>query len=103
MTSRRHVVRFGFALAFAGLTLGATPVAAQEKPSFYIFGLIKNPGAYHLKSNTTVGDAIDIAGGFTNRSVSGIDIVRIVNGEKETVTVSLNDAVMAGDTVVVKG
>jgi protein involved in polysaccharide export with SLBB domain len=102
MISRRRVVCFGFVLVSAGLTLGTTPVATQEPDSFFVVGFIKNAGKYHLEANTTVGEAIDIAGGFMDRPVNRIEIVRVVNGEKEIALVSLNDEVRADDTVAVR-
>ena len=102
MISRRLVVGFGLALALVGLTFGATPVATQQPDSFYIVGLIKNPGQYRLEPNTTVGDAIDTAGGFMARGVSAIEIARIVNGEKEVVQVTFADIVRANDTIAVR-
>jgi len=47
--------------------------------------------------------ALALAGGLTNRgSTSRIQIVRIVNGKKEDISVKLNDVVRAGDTIVVR-
>ena len=72
--------------------------------SIYVFGQVKNPGAYGLQQkNTTVLQALALAGGLTNRgSTSRIQIVRIVNGKKEDISVKLNDVVRAGDTIVVR-
>ena len=72
--------------------------------SVYVFGQVKNPGAYGLQQqNTTVLQALALAGGITNRgSTSRIQIVRIVNGEKKEISVKLNDVVRPGDTIVVR-
>src|SRR5262245_53609088 len=71
--------------------------------SVYVFGQVKNPGAYGLQqSNTTVLQALALAGGVTDRgSTSRITIVRIVNGEKKELKVKLTDLVQPGDTIVV--
>ena len=105
MISRRHVVRFGFALVLAGLTLGLPASAATAQPQsdrFYVMGFIKNPGAYFLDAGMTVGDAIETAGGFSAQRAATIQIIRMVDGEKQTLTASFNDAVVHNDTIDVK-
>src|SRR5262245_6146375 len=71
--------------------------------SVYVFGQVKNPGAYGLQqSSTTVLQALALAGGITDRgTTSRIKIVRIVNGEKKELKVKLTDLVQPGDTIVV--
>ena len=71
--------------------------------SVYVFGQVKNPGAYGLQqSKTTVLQALALAGGVTDRgTTSRIKIVRIVNGEKKELKVKLTDLVQPGDTIVV--
>ena len=101
MVTRRDVVRLALALPFAGFARAA----AQEKPTllFYVFGFVRSPGKYIHQEKMTVGDAIEIAGGFTpNRTITGVEIIRIVDGEKKTVGVSLMDAVLANDTILVR-
>lgn len=99
MVTRRLVVRFVFTLALAVAMLG--PAAAQQADRFYIFGQVKHPGAYATKPDMTVGGAIDVAGGFTE-AASGVEIIRIVDGEKQVLSASLNDPVIGDDTIVVK-
>ena len=71
--------------------------------SVYVFGQVRNPGAYPLRQkDTTVLQALSLAGGVTDRSSTGrIRIVRIVDGEKEEVRVQLTDLVLPRDTIVV--
>jgi polysaccharide export outer membrane protein len=71
--------------------------------SIYVFGQVKNPGAYALQQRaTTVLQALSLAGGVADRgSMSRIKIVRIVEGNKREIKVSLNDVVQAGDTIIV--
>ena len=101
--SRRLVVRLigGFFLASSPLLLSAK---TSDVETFYIIGYVTNPGAYALDpKGTTVGDAIDIAGGFSaSRQVSGVEIVRLVDGQKQTFNVTLDEAVLPNDTVHVK-
>ncbi len=69
----------------------------------YVFGQVKTPGAYPLRTkNTSVLQALSLAGGVTDRGSTGrIKIVRIVNGKKVEIKVGLTDLVQPGDTVVV--
>jgi len=71
--------------------------------SIYVFGQVKNPGAYPLQQkDTTVLQALSLAGGVVDRgSTSRIRVVRIVDGEKKELKVKLTDLVQAGDTVIV--
>jgi polysaccharide export outer membrane protein len=72
--------------------------------SIYVFGQVRNPGAYPLQGkNTTVLQALSLAGGVTDRgSTNRIQIVRIVNGEKKELKAKLTDPVNPGDTIIVK-
>ena len=70
--------------------------------SIYIFGQVKNPGSYSMQKNTTVMQALSLAGGVTGRgSMSRIKTVRIVKGERQEIKMKLDDLVQAGDTLVV--
>src|ERR1700730_12598362 len=71
--------------------------------SVYVFGQVKNPGAYALQQkNTTVLQALSLAGGVTDRgSTARIRIARIVNGEKQELKVKIGDIVQPGDTIIV--
>jgi polysaccharide export outer membrane protein len=71
--------------------------------SIYVFGQVRNPGAYALQQrNTTVLQALSLAGGVADRgSMSRIRIVRLVAGDKKEIRVSLSDVVQAGDTLIV--
>ena len=70
----------------------------------YVFGHVKNPGAYPLQGkNTTVLQALSLAGGVTDRgSISRIQIVRIVDGVKREIKAKLTDIVRPGDTIVIR-
>lgn len=72
--------------------------------SIYVFGQVKSPGAYALQQrNTTVLQALALAGGVTDRGSTGrIRITRVVNGKTEDVRVSLTDLVKPGDTITVQ-
>jgi polysaccharide export outer membrane protein len=73
--------------------------------NIYVFGQVKNPGAYAMEQqrNTTVLQALSLAGGVTDRgSTNRIQIIRIVNGEKKELNAKLTDLVKPGDTIVVR-
>ena len=68
----------------------------------YVFGQVKNPGAYAIQRNTSVLQALSLAGGITDRGATGrIKIVRIVNGKTVEIRVKLSDVVRPGDTIMV--
>ena len=68
----------------------------------YVFGQVKNPGGYALQKDTTVLQALSLAGGVTeNGAMNRVRIVRIVAGVKKEVKVNLTDIVKAGDTIIV--
>jgi polysaccharide export outer membrane protein len=68
----------------------------------YVFGQVKNPGAYPIQRSTTVLQALSMAGGITDRGATGrIRVVRIENGKTIEVRVKLTDLVRAGDTIMV--
>ena len=71
--------------------------------SIYVFGEVKNPGAYPLpQRGTTVLQALSLAGGVVDRgSTTRIRIVRIVDEEKSEIRVKLSDVVSPGDTIIV--
>ena len=70
--------------------------------SVYVFGQVKNPGAYPVQRTTTVLQALSLAGGVTERGATGrIKIVRNENGKTVEIKVQLTDIVRPGDTIMV--
>jgi polysaccharide biosynthesis/export protein len=69
----------------------------------YVFGQVKNPGAYALQTkDTTVLQALSLAGGVTDRgSTNRIKIVRLVRAQKTEIKAKLTDLVLPGDTIIV--
>jgi polysaccharide biosynthesis/export protein len=68
----------------------------------YVFGQVKNPGGYAVQKDTTVLQALSLAGGVTeNGAMNRVKVVRIVDGGKREVKVKLTDIVKAGDTIIV--
>jgi polysaccharide export outer membrane protein len=70
--------------------------------TLYVFGQVKNPGAYAVPKDTTVLQALSLAGGVTENGAMGrVKIVRIIDGEKRELKVKLTDLVKPGDTIIV--
>jgi polysaccharide biosynthesis/export protein len=70
--------------------------------TIYVFGQVKSPGAYPIQRDTTVLQALSLAGGVTDRGATGrIRIVRLEKGKKLEIRVKLDDRVRPGDTVIV--
>jgi polysaccharide export outer membrane protein len=68
----------------------------------YVFGQVKNPAAYPIKTDTTVLQALSLAGGVTpNGAMNRTKIIRIIKGVERELTVRLTDIVQPGDTVMV--
>jgi polysaccharide biosynthesis/export protein len=68
----------------------------------YVFGQVKNPGGYAVQKDTTVLQALSLAGGVTeNGAMNRIRIVRILAGGRKEMKAGLTDIVKAGDTIVV--
>jgi polysaccharide export outer membrane protein len=71
--------------------------------TIFVFGQVKNPNVYSVQKDTTVLQALSLAGGATeNAALNRIKIVRMVNGQKSDITgVKLSDVVQPGDTIMV--
>ncbi|HVH25594.1 MAG TPA: polysaccharide biosynthesis/export family protein [Vicinamibacterales bacterium] len=68
----------------------------------YVFGQVKNPGAYSVQKKTTVLQALSLAGGVNEHgAMNRIQIMRIENGTKKEVKVQLTDLVRPEDTIIV--
>jgi polysaccharide export outer membrane protein len=77
-------------------------VFVPRAETVYVFGQVKNPGAYGIQANTTVLQALSLAGGVNEHgAMNRIKIVRIENGQKREIKVKLTDAVRPGDTIMV--
>lgn len=70
--------------------------------SAYVFGEVKTPGAYAIQKDTTVLQALSLAGGVTDGgALNRIRVVRLIDDERTEVKVKLNDLVQPGDTIIV--
>lgn len=82
---------------------GGDTVFVLKAENIYVFGQVKNPGAYPLQQDVvTVLQGLALAGGVTDRgATSRVEIVRTVNGEQRKLKVRLEEALLPGDTIVV--
>jgi polysaccharide biosynthesis/export protein len=78
-------------------------ISVPKAESVYVMGQVKNPNAYALQQkNTTVLQALSLAGGITDRGSMGrIKIIRMVKGDKKEIKVKINDIVQPNDTILV--
>jgi polysaccharide export outer membrane protein len=69
-------------------------VFVPKATSFFVLGEVKKPGAYAMEKDTTVLEAITLAGGFTDRAApAGAKVFRKrPDGTQETVEVDLSGA-----------
>jgi polysaccharide export outer membrane protein len=70
--------------------------------TIYVFGQVRSPGAYPIENDTTVLQALSLAGGVTEFGATNrINIMRLVEGEQEEIRVQLDTLVQPGDTIMV--
>lgn len=82
---------------------GGDTVFVLRAENIYVFGQVRNPGAYPLQQDvTTVLQGLSLAGGVTDRgATSRVEIVRNVDGAQKKLKVKLDETLMPGDTIVV--
>ncbi len=77
-------------------------VVVSSAPTIFVFGNVMRPGEYRVQRNTTVLQALSLAGGITARgSTHRLKVVRAVDGESRELDIQLDDLVQAGDTIKV--
>lgn len=99
----------GFLVATAVLiavAVGAAqtqPAGTQDPARFYVTGFVKSPGSYQHQPGMTVLQGLAMAGGLAERgSDRGIKIIRVVEGQKTEVDVTLHTAVQPDDVIRVR-
>jgi polysaccharide export outer membrane protein len=76
-------------------------VFVPAAPRVFVSGRVPEPGAYAFTQGTTVRQAIGMAGGSAGSS-SRVRVLREIEGRAREVAVGLDEAVQAGDTVIVR-
>ncbi len=78
-------------------------INVPKAQTFFITGQVQHSGNYVLEPDTTVQQAIALAGGLTDRgSDRRIKATRFVKGKAMEVPVKLEDRVQPGDTITVE-
>jgi polysaccharide export outer membrane protein len=84
-----------------GLRDGDTIYVARAELT-YVLGQVKNPGSYPIRSDTTVLQALSLAGGVTpTGAMNRTRIIRAKDGGKAEIKAKLTDIVQPGDTIMV--
>jgi polysaccharide export outer membrane protein len=84
------------------LLRGGDTVFVPRAESIYVLGAVKNPGTYAIQEQTTVLQALALAGGLTERgSFRAVRIVRQADRAKKQIKVKLHELLQPGDTIVV--
>jgi len=77
-------------------------IVVPRAESVYVFGQVRNPGAYPVQKDTTVLQALSLAGGVADRGATGrIKIVRMIDGKRVEIKAKLDDLVRPLDTIMV--
>ncbi|NRB41175.1 MAG: polysaccharide export protein [Pseudomonadales bacterium] len=79
-------------------------VSVVEYRQFYVRGEVKSPGGFPYLPGLTIGKAVAIAGGFTERaSRKKMEVSREQKeGGRETIILPITDTVAPGDIIIVE-
>jgi len=82
---------------------GDTVFIPRSDPTrIFVSGQVRTPGAYSITENTSVLQALTLAGGVTeSAAINRLRVMRIVDGKQKTITVKITDILQPGDTLVV--
>jgi polysaccharide export outer membrane protein len=82
---------------------GDTVFIPRSDPTrIFVSGQVRTPGAYSITENTSVLQALTLAGGATeSAAINRLRVMRIVDGKQKTITVKITDILQPGDTLVV--
>jgi polysaccharide biosynthesis/export protein len=77
-------------------------IVVERVQRIYVDGEVKKPGDYSYEKGITVHKVITMAGGFTDKASEGrTKVLRMVNGEEQSLGVKLDDPILPEDIVVV--
>jgi len=78
-------------------------VEIEQYRPFFILGEVVQAGQYPFVNGGTIQTAVAIAGGFTPRANRHVaEVTRSIDGELVTGTISPNDPIRPGDTIVIR-
>ncbi len=70
--------------------------------TIYVYGEVRRPGAYPIAQDTTVRQALALAGGASEfGAVNRVKILRLIDGREQEMRASLTDRLQPGDTLVI--
>jgi polysaccharide export outer membrane protein len=77
-------------------------VVVPRGEKVFLLGEVRSPGSYSIRQGTTLLQLLALGGGVTERGATGrTKVVRTVAGKRKELKLNLDDAVQAGDTIVV--
>jgi polysaccharide biosynthesis/export protein len=75
---------------------GDTVLVARGN-TFFVFGEVKKPGDYQLEKDTTILEAISVAGGFTDKAAPGrTKVIRNTPRGQQSIDVNMDDIIKRG-------
>ena len=78
-------------------------VFVPQAPKVFVSGEVRNPGAYPYSPGMTARQLISVAGGLTQYGSDGrLRVVRGTGGKTREDKIKLDEAIQAGDTLVVR-
>jgi len=66
---------------------------SKEEKQFYVYGEVRQPGAYKMEARLTVLKAITLAGGLTDYASHIVYIKRKINGKEKRIRVNINNVI----------
>jgi polysaccharide export outer membrane protein len=91
----------GAAAANIGLRDGVT-IFVPRASLVFVLGDVKTPGSYPIRQDTSVLQALALAGGATpTAALNRLKVIRVVGGEKKELSIKVTEPVQPGDTIVV--
>lgn len=77
-------------------------VFVPRAANIFVYGQVRNPGSYPIGQDTTVRQALALAGGASEYgALNRIRIIRVVDGKQVDLKVKMDDQLRAGDTLIV--
>ncbi len=77
-------------------------IIVSQAPRLYLNGEVSRPGDYMYEKGLTIHKAITMAGGFTQKAAKNrTKVLRMINGQEESIPVKLDDPVYPNDIIVV--
>jgi polysaccharide export outer membrane protein len=77
-------------------------IIVSQAPRLYVNGEVGRPGDYMYEKGLTIHKAVTMAGGFTQKAAqSRTKVLRMINGQEESIPVKLDDPVYPNDIIVV--